>query len=86
MEQTQHIIKSKLSLNECYETLKKLSKQSCCFLDEIPDAIKKDYDTFIIGKTLSSVEDRIITYDVKDYIKKIMSKGFDYRIEWVINS
>ncbi|MBK8737620.1 MAG: hypothetical protein IPL98_17605 [Saprospiraceae bacterium] len=86
MDQTQDIIKSNISLNECYDTLKNLSNQSCSFLHEIPDAIKKDYDTFIIGKTLSSVEDRIITYDVKDYIKKIMSKGFDYPIQWVNNS
>lgn len=84
MEATQDIIKANISPTQCLKILRELSKKDHCFIDEIADFLQEDFDNFIIGKTLSSIDNRIITYDIGDYIKKILNKGFDYPIQWVI--
>lgn len=71
-----------ISVLDCLLTIKKLAQQEECFIDEVPEFLQKDLRNFLIGHTLSTKDNRTVTYDMKAYHKKIMYNGFDYPIKW----
>lgn len=71
-----------LGIHECLDKLKAIAAAPVSYTDEIPDVLKQDFRSFILGKGLSTHDGREITYDMKAYIDKIIYKGISYRIEW----
>lgn len=74
---------SNLTLIECVEAVRALTLQPVVYIDQIPDVLQEDFNTFIIGHTISVDGDRRITYDIKQYYDKLMNrKGIDYPVQW----
>ena len=72
-----------MSFQECLDKIKNLARQENCFIDDIPKILKEDFDNFIVGHTLSTLNGREITHDMKAYYDKIYSKkGIDYPVQW----
>lgn len=71
-----------ITLSECLHQLALLCKKDECFVDKVPEVLQEDFNTFLIGHTLSLKENRSVTYDMRAYYKKICLKGFDYSIRW----
>ncbi|MFN3753321.1 hypothetical protein [Flavobacterium sp.] len=62
--------------------IKELSKSDFAFVDEIPEVLQPDFHQFIVGHTMSNLDGRTITYDMKAYYKKLMHQGTYYSIHW----
>lgn len=73
---------SNITLQECMKIIEDLSKKKHSFIDEVPEILKVDFNNFITGKTLYRIDNRVCTYDMKEYYKKLMNKGTDYSIQW----
>ncbi|WP_395076341.1 hypothetical protein [Flavobacterium sp.] len=71
-----------ISLQECLSKIKNLASQENCFIDEIPEILKEDFNNFIFGHTLSTLNNRQITYDMKMYYDKLNKNGIDYSVKW----
>jgi hypothetical protein len=71
------------TLADCLQEVAVLASKNECFIDEVPEILKDDFNNFIMGHTLTSKENRLITYDMKMYFEKIINKGFDYPIRWM---
>lgn len=54
-------------------------------LRSIPEALQKDVETFMFGKTVIKEDDSIAFYpgDFNDWITKIKTKGIDYDIRLI---
>lgn len=77
--------KTSLTLNQLLASVKKLSQQDYCFTEDIPSVLIEDFNYFTVGKTLAIVDNKEITYNMKDYYNKITNKGIDYSIQFSIN-
>ena len=73
---------SNITLQECMNIVEELSKKDTAFMDEIPEILQEDFKKFIIGHTVSTIENRTIVYDMKSYYKKLMNEGTFYSINW----
>lgn len=71
------------SLQECLLKIKNMENDPYAFVDEIPEVLQDDFKEFIIGHTISSIDGRTITYDIRAYYKKLMNKGLSYPVMWV---
>lgn len=71
-----------ITLKECMKVIEDLAKNDFAFIDQIPEILQKDFNQFIIGHTISSIDNRNITYDMKSYYKKLMNEGTFYSINW----
>lgn len=58
--------------------IKDLSMESICFVKYIPEVLVKDFNTFAVGYTLGIIDGKSVTYDMKKYYRKLLTKGFDY--------
>ena len=77
------IVSTELTLKECFDQLKVLADQSQPFIDEVPEPLQRDFNEFIIGQTISTVDGRSVTYDMKKYYDKVMyGAGVSYRIKF----
>lgn len=74
-------MQSNISMSECFKTLKELCNKETVYVDDIPAPLKADFDSFIVGKTLSSQEGKVITHDIKEYYNKVYyGSGINYPI------
>lgn len=81
------IKETNLSLNELINKIKELSKKDSCFIDEIPEVLQEDFRKFIVGHTISTVDGREITYDMKMYFDKVyLNEGISYPIKHIARS
>lgn len=71
-----------ITLKECLQQVEVLASKSECFIDELPEVLKEDFNLFIRGHTISVKDNRSITYDMKMYYNKIINKGISYQIQW----
>ncbi len=71
-----------ITLQECMKIISDLANKDFAFIDEIPEILQKDFNHFIIGHTISTIDNRSITYDMKAYYKKLMNEGTFYSINW----
>ncbi|MFE3847157.1 hypothetical protein ACFX5D_04140 [Flavobacterium sp. LB3P45] len=74
-----------ITLQECMKIIEDLSKKDYAFIDEIPEILQKDFNQFIIGHTISLIENRSVTYDMKAYYSKLMKQGTSYSIHWKLH-
>ncbi len=74
---------SELTFSEFHKKISKLSKLDIVFIDDIPKCLEKDFNKFIVGKTLTKINDSVATFDFKQYYDKIfLKKGIGYRIKF----
>lgn len=71
-----------ITLKECMQIVDDLASKEYAFIDEIPEVLQKDFAQFIIGHTISTINNRTITYDMKLYYKKLMLEGTSYSIHF----
>ena len=72
-----------ISLQECVFKIKHLANNKNCFVDEIPEILQKDSNKFIVDNGSSILNGREITYNMKAYPDKIITKeGISYPIKW----
>jgi hypothetical protein len=71
-----------ISLEECLDIIQELAKQPFAFTEKVPTVLKKDLNTFLVGKTLSKLDGKEITYDMRNYHSKLINQGIDYPIKW----
>jgi RNase adaptor protein for sRNA GlmZ degradation len=71
-----------ISLSECLLQIKKMGDTPYAFVDEIPSVLQDDFMEFIKGHTISSIDGRTVTYDIRAYRYKLISKGISYPVKW----
>jgi len=71
-------------VSESIGSLYKLSKKTPIFLDDVQKEFRADLQSFIVGKTLTMREGKIVIGNnlYNKWLEKIGSKGFDYEIDF----
>jgi|GEM_PF-6344927 len=63
--------------------IKSMCDAPYAFIDEIPEVLQKDFKAFNVGRGISQIDGRWVTYDLERYYHKIMfGNGVSYAIEW----
>jgi len=74
--------KSHLTLEQCLIIVETQSENPHAFIDQIPEVLQEDFKKFITNQTISQIDGRDITYDLKRYYKKIYFSGISYPVMW----
>ena len=75
---------NELHLSERIAALKQLAQKETIFFDDVPEKFRPDLHNFIVGRTLTMQEGKIVIGHnlYKWWLRKLNTKGFDYEIEW----
>lgn len=65
-------------------SLPDLLNKETIFLDDVPSLLRLDLQNFIVGRTLTMREGKIVIGKnlYKWWLRKLATKGFDYEIDW----
>jgi hypothetical protein len=73
------------NLSDALATVRRLCTQGYVTLDEVPAPLRQDLQTFMVGKTMTTVggKDLIHKADFYFWYNKIFyTTGLDYQVEW----
>lgn len=71
-------------LSESIGSLYKLANKTPIFLDDIQEEFRDDLQSFIVGKTLTMQDGKIVIGNnlYNRWLEKIRKKGFGYKIDF----